>query len=91
VRLAGRRPGDRKRASIHELVQGATVVEFGREIAERWADVFAALRRRGQLIPANDIAVAATALHLGFGLVVGREDEANFRRIPELRRRILTV
>jgi predicted nucleic acid-binding protein len=39
----------------------------------------------GTLIPSNDLAVAATALHLGFGVLVGPQDEAHFRRVPELR------
>jgi predicted nucleic acid-binding protein len=60
-------------------------VEFGREVAERWAHLFAQLRRRGQLIPANDLAVAATALHLGFGVIVGGSDEERFHRFPKLR------
>ena len=41
--------------------------------------------REGHLIPANDLAVAATALHLGFGVVVGQQDEAHFRSVPGLR------
>ena len=31
------------------------------------------------------IAVAATALQLGFGVVVGPQDEAHFRSVPGLR------
>lgn len=91
VRLARGRTRERKRASVQEFIGRAAVIEFGREIAERWAELFAALSRRGQLIPANDIAVAATALHLGFDLVVGTEDEAHFRRMPELRVKLLAV
>ena len=53
--------------------------------AERWAELFATLSRRGRLIPANDLAVAATALHLGFGVLVGPQDEAHFRSVPGLR------
>lgn len=88
--LAGR--GQRqKSAKIEALIGRVALVDFGREIAERWAELFAALRQRGQLIPANDIAVAATALHLGFDLVVGDEDEAHFRRVPELRVKLLAV
>jgi predicted nucleic acid-binding protein len=37
------------------------------------------------LIPANDLAVAATALHLEYGVLVGPEDEAHFRRVDGLR------
>ena len=51
----------------------------------RWAELFTTLSRAGHLIPANDLAVAATALHLGFGVVVGPQDEAHFRSVPGLR------
>ena len=89
--LLARRGRRQKSAKIEALIGRVTLVDFGREIAERWAELFAALRRRGQLIPANDIAVAATALHLGFDLVIGGEDEAHFRRVPELRLKLLRV
>jgi predicted nucleic acid-binding protein len=74
-----------RRAKIHALLARIPVVDFGLSIAERWADLFTALSRRGHLIPANDLAVAATALHLGFGVVVGPHDEAHFRSVPGLR------
>lgn len=67
------------------LVARVPMVVFGREVAERWADLFAQLRRRGELIPSNDLAVATTAIHLGFGVAVGPGDEAHVRRVPELR------
>jgi predicted nucleic acid-binding protein len=43
------------------------------------------LSREGRLIPANDLAVAATACHLGYGVLVGPRDEAHFRSVPRLR------
>jgi predicted nucleic acid-binding protein len=86
VHLAGRvDQASARRVKIAALVERVPVVEFGREIAERWADLFAALSRRGRLIPANDLAVAATALQLDFGVLVGARDEAHFRRVPKLR------
>ena len=79
------RSGQReKRAKVDALVGRVPLVEFGREIAERWAELFAKLSRRGELIPANDLTVAATAAHLGFGVLVGDRDEAHFRRIEGL-------
>jgi len=54
-------------------------------VAERWADLHARLSRDGRLIPANDLAVAATALELGYGVLVGPSDEAHFRHVPALR------
>ena len=45
------------------------------------ADISAELSARGALIPQNDIAVAATARELGFGVLVGPRDEVHFRRV----------
>ena len=67
------------------------IVEFGAELAEPWATPFVALSRKGRLIPANDLAVAATAVHLGFGVLVGPDDEAHFRAVPHLRVQALTL
>lgn len=83
--LEDRRTADRKRSGIDQLLARVPLVEFGREIAQRWADLVAELRRRGELIPANDAQVAATALQLGFGVLVGDRDEAHFRRVDGLR------
>lgn len=75
----------RARSTIEHILERMSVVDFGREIAERWAELMVELRRRGQLIPANDLQVAATAVHLGYGVLVGNRDEAHFRRIDGLR------
>lgn len=83
--LLARREQRAKRAKVDALIERVWIVEFGLEIAERWADLFADLSRRGELIPANDLAVAATAIHLGFDLIVGEQDEAHFRRVGGLR------
>ena len=80
-----------RRAKIDALLAKVPVVDFGLPIAERWAELFATLSRQGRLIPANDLAVAATALHLGFGVVVGPLDEAHFRSVPGLRVERLTL
>lgn len=75
----------RRRAKVEALVAVVPLVEFDREIAERWAELFATLSVNGTLIPANDLAVAATAVRLGFGVLTGPLDEAHFRKIPDLR------
>jgi len=80
-----------RRSKIAALISRVPIVEFGAEVAERWADLFATLSREGRLIPANDLAVAATAFHLGFGVLVGPRDEAHFRAVPGLRVETLTV
>lgn len=81
---SGKRAAGR-RAKIDALARTVGVVEFGEAIAAQWAELFAVLSQRGSLIPSNDIAVAATARHLGFGVLVGRSDEAHFRKVPQLR------
>jgi predicted nucleic acid-binding protein len=73
-----------RRAKIDALLGQISIVEFDVEIADRWADLFATLSRRGHLIPSNDLAVGATALHLGFAVLAGPRDEGHFRRLPGL-------
>lgn len=86
VRLADSRTraADRQ-ARIDALVARFPIVDFTREIAERWAELFAVMSRAGGLIPANDLAVAATALHLDFTVLVGPKDERHYRRVPGIR------
>lgn len=74
-----------RRAKIDALLRRVPLVPFGAGAAERWGDLFAGLHRAGALIPANDLAVAATAVDLGFGVLVGPGGEEHFGRIPELR------
>lgn len=76
---------DRRRARLDALAERVPIVEFDRQIAGVWADVFARLSRSGTMIPANDLAVAATALHLDYGVCVGSGDEKHFRAVPGLR------
>jgi predicted nucleic acid-binding protein len=75
----------RRRGQIDALAGRAPVVDFDVAIAERWAALFASQKRRGRVIPANDLAVAATALHLGFGVLVGPTGEAHFHQVDGLR------
>jgi len=86
VRLAEHpRRAAARRAKIDALVSAVPIVPFGATVAERWADLFAGLSRDGRLIPSNDLAVAATALELGYGVLVGPRDEGHFRQVPGLR------
>lgn len=78
-----------RRARIDAIAARCPVVELDRAIAERWAILFADLSRAGTMIPANDLAVAATALHLDYGVLIGPDGEAHFRRVKGLRCRIL--
>ncbi len=56
------------------------------EAAQHLGDVLA---RVICLIPQNDMAVAATARALGFGVLVGPADESHFRAVPDLEVRVL--
>lgn len=71
------------------LAATVEIVELGTAIADRWATLFAELTRSGQTVPSNDMAVAATALHLGYGVLVGPTDESHFRCVPGLRVEVL--
>lgn len=42
------------------------------------------LLRVGEPVPENDLAVAATALHLEFTVLVGLSGEGHFRRVAGL-------
>ena len=91
VKMAdGHRRAASRRAKIDALLMTVPIVDFGPAEAERWADLYSRLSRTGQLIPANDLMVAATALELGYGVLVGPGDETHFRRVPNLRLVVLT-
>jgi predicted nucleic acid-binding protein len=81
----GRAQGTRRKARIDALVAATGIVEFDEAIAREWADLFGLLSRRGRMIPSNDLAVAATARHLEYGVLVGPDDERHFRAVPRLR------
>jgi len=90
VALAGsRKRAEARRARIEALVVTTGVVDFDAAIAERWAELFALLSKRGRIIPSNDLAVAATARHLDFGVLVGPSDVKHFRAVPGLRVAVL--
>ena len=73
-----------RRARIDALTARVPIIEFNAAIARRWARVFAELRRSAEAIPANDLAIAATALHLDFAVLVGPSGERHFRRVAGL-------
>jgi len=92
VRLASSaRRAAQRLARLEALRRAAGIEPFSAEVAEHYADIFFELSERGSLIPQNDIAVAATARWLGFGLLVGPEDEAHFKRVVNLDVRVLGV
>lgn len=86
VRLA-RTKGEalQRRERLEILGSSTSVVPFTADTAEHYAMIFAELSTKGRLIPANDIAVSATARELNFGVLVGPGDEAHFRQVKGLK------
>jgi len=85
VRLAADALRSARRMARLSAVRSLTGTEdFTPLVAEHYADIFFELSQAGSLIPQNDIAVAATARSLRFGVLVGPADEAHFRRVPDL-------
>lgn len=80
-----------RRARLETLRRVLEVQPFTTEMAEHYANIFAELRKTGAMIPQNDLCVAATARALGFGVLVGSNDEAHFRRVPGLAVRVLEI
>lgn len=90
VRMAADSSRAARRLARLEAIRRVTGIEdFTDLVAEHYADIFSELSRNGILIPQNDIAVAATARCLNFGVLVGSQDEAHFRRVPDLIVRVL--
>lgn len=90
VRLASNAPRAARRLARLEAIRRVTgLVDFTPLVAEHYADIFTELAQQGALIPQNDIAVAATARALKFGVLVGPGDEAHFRRVPGLQVSVL--
>jgi tRNA(fMet)-specific endonuclease VapC len=74
----------KRRTRIEQIRLHVPIVPFDDAIAEHYADIFAECSRAGTPIPQNDMAVAATARHLNYRVLVGSQDEAHFRRVPDL-------
>lgn len=79
----------RRRGRLERLRLLMPIIDFDANIAERYADIFAACSQAGTPIPANDMAVAATALYLNYDVLVGQRDEKHFRVVPDLK--VITV
>jgi predicted nucleic acid-binding protein len=85
------RRADARRRQIEAMLATIPLGEFDAATAEAWGRLFAELSKQGSLIPANDLAVAATARRLGYGVLVGAADELHFRKVPGLRVEVLRI
>ncbi|MFU8848624.1 MAG: type II toxin-antitoxin system VapC family toxin [Opitutales bacterium] len=91
VRMASDSSHAARRLARLEAIRRITGIEdFTDIVSEHYADIFSELSQKGRLIPQNDIAVAATARRLDFGVLVGPEDEAHFRRVSGLAVQVLS-
>ena len=59
-----------------------TILSLSKEIISKAAEIYADLRKRGELIGDADILIAATAIVNKLGIVTN--NEKHFQRIPEL-------
>jgi tRNA(fMet)-specific endonuclease VapC len=85
VHLADSVPRALKRRQLLERIRaGVDIIEFDEVIAEKWAELFADLQRRGEPVPANDLCVAATALAFDHPLLIGSRGEKHFKKINGL-------
>lgn len=92
VRLADSAPrAARRRAHLEAIRLRIEIVPFVAEVAEHYADIFAELSAAGRLIPQNDIAVAATCRFLGYGVIVGPNDEEHFSRVAGLQVHVIAA
>jgi predicted nucleic acid-binding protein len=71
-----------KRAFIEEVIDTVEILDFDLDVARRYAEVWATLRREGNLIAPHDLQIGATALVHGF--VVITENLRDFTRVPGL-------
>ena len=72
----------RNRAAVAAFAKHVSVLDWTEGVAEHYAEVRLHLRRKGQMIGASDLMIAAHARHVGAILVTDNERE--FRRVPAL-------
>jgi len=80
--LMSSRP-DEQRAAVDELLSRLTVLDLDSRDADHAADIKAVLRRRGQMIGANDLLIAGQARSRSLIVVTGNLRE--FGRVDGLR------
>lgn len=72
----------RRSAFVEHLLAGLQAIPITEPVARVHADVWAQLAKRGQVIGAHDLWIAATAIAHGLSLATG--NAAEFRRVPGL-------
>lgn len=73
----------RRSAFVEHLLAGLQAIPITEPVARVHADIWAQLAKRGQVIGAHDLWIAATAI--AHGLAVATGNGADFNRVPGLR------
>jgi predicted nucleic acid-binding protein len=73
----------RRSAFVEAILAGVGVLDFTIGCARVHAEIYADLAKKGQLIGAHDLMIAATARHHGLSILTDNVDE--FSRVPGLR------
>lgn len=73
----------RRSAFVEAVISGVEVLDFTIGCARVHAEIYADLAKKGQMIGAHDLIIAATARHHGFSILTDNVDE--FSRVPSLR------
>ena len=73
---------EKKLRGFEELMDKSEIITLDREIIDRASEIYAELKRRGELIEDADILIAASCLVKGMVLVT--DNEEHFRRIESL-------
>ena len=81
VRISGK--AKQNQNALDAFVKHVAILDWTEGAAGHYAEIRAHLRKRGQMIGANDLMTAAHARSVGAILVTGNERE--FRRVPALR------
>ncbi len=78
-----KRPSTRLQAAYAHQMRGLRVMPIDEAVAQHYASIRWALEKNGTPIGANDTLIAAHALALGCTVVT--DNEAEFRRVPNLK------
>ena len=73
---------EKKLRGFEELMDKSEIITLAREVMDRASEIYAELKRRGELIEDADILIAASCLVKGMVLVT--DNEEHFRRIEKL-------
>ena len=68
---------------VQKVVEALPVLPFDLQVAAKYAETWATLRRQGLTVAPHDLMIGSTALHHGYGVLT--HNLRDFERIPGLR------